>query len=129
METLTRFFWIGLGGAIGAILRAQTGLAMAMIWPKHTWLGTLVANILGCAAFAFLKQWMDVHDVGTEVWRLFVFTGLLGAFTTFSTFESDAWGMWSSGNRALAIGYVAGSVSIGFGVFALVSQLLRPAVS
>jgi len=125
METLSRFFMIGMGGALGAILRAQTGLAVARLLPRHVWMGTLAANIIGCMAFAFLKGWMDSHNVGTEQTRLIVFTGILGAYTTFSTFENDAWGMWSGGERWLALAYLAGSVITGFAAFGLASYFIK----
>lgn len=127
METFIRLLWIGLGGAIGAILRSETALLVVRLFPKHTWLGTMVANIIGCVAFAFLKAWMDEQQIGIETTRLFVFTGLLGAYTTFSTFESDAWGLWSGGGRGLAIAYVTASVALGFSAFAIISTVIRPA--
>lgn len=126
METLSRFFMIGMGGALGAILRAQTGLAVARLVPRHVWLGTFVANILGCVVFAFLKAWMDHNNVGTEQMRLVIFTGILGAYTTFSTFENDAWGMWSGGERWMALAYLAGSVITGFAAFGLASMFFKP---
>jgi CrcB protein len=125
METLSRFVFIGMGGALGAILRAQTAIVVARLMPRHLWMGTMAANIIGCVAFAILKAWMDSHNVGSEQIRLVVFTGILGAYTTFSTFESDAWSMWSGGDRWLAMAYLAGSVITGFAAFGLTSAFFK----
>lgn len=128
MSTLHHLFWVACGGALGAVLRALTGLGLARWLPKHLWVGTLVANLVGCAAFALLKIWLDRHQIGGESLRLFVFTGLLGAYTTFSTFESDAVGLWNLDQRGLALLYMAVSVVGGFGVFyALTATARTPA--
>lgn len=102
-QTLLHLFLIGLGGALGSVSR----------WSLSSWisahvnhlfpLGTLAVNVLGSflfgvAAVLFLK-W-PLIPVGL---RLFVLTGFLGAFTTFSTFSYEVWHLWQEGNVVLSL--------------------------
>ena len=125
---------VALGGALGAVLRYQTGGAVAR------WLGpsaaaafpwaTLAVNVTGSFAMGLLAGWLARHD-GAEGWRLLLGVGLLGGFTTFSTFSLDAALLWEGNRPGAAAGYVAVSVaaSVGAGVAAgadsAISFLLR----
>jgi crcB protein len=80
---------IAAGGAIGAVMRFGVSSAV------YTWLGrgfpwgTLAVNLLGSLAMGFLSVFMlERLALGSE-WRAFVLVGLLGAFTTFSTFSIE----------------------------------------
>ena len=82
-----RVAWVALGGAVGSVLRyvlagvVQGGL---MSFP----LGTLFVNALGCLAIGFLSERFIAVAVGREI-QLAVLVGLLGGFTTFSTFSLE----------------------------------------
>lgn len=92
--------WVALGGAVGASLRY--GLAMACM-PLSRWaLGTLVANVLGSLLLGgFMAWWLPRAAELGESLRLFVAIGLLGGFTTFSTFSYDTLAL-AFGGRPLA---------------------------
>ena len=76
-------------------------------------LGTLVVNLAGCLLIGMATAAVDTMGFSRPELRIFVFTGFLGAFTTFSTFEADAFGLWRLGERSLSIAYLLGSVGGG----------------
>ena len=102
---------IALGGAIGASLRHLSGLAFLRIMgPAYPW-GTLFVNIVGSFAMGLLIVWLSRRTGGTSAeLRLFLATGLLGGFTTFSAFSLDFANMWQRGETATAFAYMAASV-------------------
>jgi len=114
------WLWVALGGALGASLRygLTVWLAAWTRWP----LGTLSANILGsCLLGAFMTWWLPRMALVGEPLRLFVAIGLLGGFTTFSTFSYDTLMLASSGRVGAALGNVLlnlfgalGGVSLGW---------------
>lgn len=110
--------WVALGGAGGAL--GRTGLGALMTgWFGHSAWGTLAANVLGCFLMGAGRAAITHIDWGSPETRLLVFSGFLGAFTTFSTFEADTVALWTGGGRALAILYLVGSVLAGLLAFGL----------
>tara|TARA_Y100000815_G_scaffold138843_2_gene125403 strand:+ start:250 stop:627 length:378 start_codon:yes stop_codon:yes gene_type:complete len=99
-----------LGGAIGAGGRHMVG-KLSLLWfgPGYPW-GTLAANLIGGLLMGLLVGAMARAGVGGEQWRLFLGTGILGGFTTFSTFSLDAMNMIERGDWAGMLGYVLISV-------------------
>jgi len=101
---------VAAGGAIGASLRHLTSLAsLRLLGPGFPW-GTVAVNIVGSFAMGVFIE-MLVRRVGmpNEV-RLFVATGILGGFTTFSAFSLDFAVMWQRGAMGSALAYALGSV-------------------
>jgi len=78
---------VGLGGMCGAILRYWLSGAVYALTPspRFPW-GTLVVNVLGCFAIGAIAGLADTRGVLSPAARLFLLIGLLGGFTTFSTF-------------------------------------------
>ena len=98
------FLLVGMGGALGSMARHWLGIAVNA--PGFPW-GTLAANIAGSAVIGGLA------GLGVSGgWRLFLITGVLGGFTTFSAFSLETGLLWE---RApwLAAAYVAASVGLG----------------
>jgi CrcB protein len=99
-----------IGGGIGAALRHGVNrAALAWLGPAFPW-GTLIVNILGGLAMGLLAELFLVKGGGSQEWRLFLATGILGGFTTFSAFSLDAALMWERGEHAVLAAYVLGSV-------------------
>jgi CrcB protein len=99
-----------IGGGIGAALRHGVNrAALAWLGPAFPW-GTLIVNILGGLAMGLLAELFLVKGGGSQEWRLFLTTGILGGFTTFSAFSLDAALMWERGEHAVLAAYVLGSV-------------------
>jgi fluoride exporter len=80
---------IALGGALGACLRYATGELMLIVFGKAFPFGTLLVNILGSFAMGVLYSMFSSGFLAVSPWRALLSIGLLGAFTTFSTFSLD----------------------------------------
>ena len=108
-------FAIGVGAALGALLRWWLGLALNASFPSIP-PGTLAANWIGAyvigVAIAFFAQ---APSLSPE-WRLFIITGFCGGLTTFSTFSAEISTLVQEGRFAVVAGsvvlHVAGSVSM-----------------
>lgn len=109
--------FVAIGGGTGAVLRYQVGR-----WLTH-WLGpsavtafpwaTLTVNVLGSLAMGLLAGFLARHGSGGEQWRLLLGVGLLGGFTTFSSFSLEMMLLMERGQPALALTYAAISVLAG----------------
>lgn len=107
------YLLVFIGGGIGAALRHGVNRAsLALIGPTYP-AGTLFVNILGGFLIGGLAGWFafrgEVHD---QPLRLFLTTGVLGGFTTFSAFSLDAVAMMQRGAYGAAAGYVTLSVAL-----------------
>jgi fluoride exporter len=104
---------IASGGAIGSLLRyglatfVQTQHASRFPW------GTFCVNILGCAVAGILLAAAAKGEWLTQELRFFLFTGLLGGFTTFSAFGVETVQLIKQGEWLIASSYVAASVALG----------------
>ncbi|MEO9615754.1 MAG: fluoride efflux transporter CrcB [Nitratireductor sp.] len=101
---------IAAGGAIGASLRHLTGmLFLRLLGPGFPW-ATLTVNIVGGFAMGLFIELLARRVGAPMELRLFVATGLLGGFTTFSAFSLEVALLWERGAIALAALYLAASV-------------------
>ncbi len=98
-----------VGGGIGAVLRMLVGRLSLLWWGAAFPWGTLIVNVAGSFAIGLLAGIFAAFETGQPL-RLFLATGLLGGFTTFSAFSLDALTLWQRGEPALAAAYVLGSV-------------------
>lgn len=104
---------VGLGGFLGSIARYTLGgLVLHMTVQQHFPLGTFTVNVLGCLVVGLMAGATERYELFGPDARLFLFTGLLGGFTTFSAFSLDAVTLWQRGQGAVALAYVAGSVGL-----------------
>jgi CrcB protein len=100
---------IAIGGAIGSVARWGLATALPHRESELAW-GTIIANVAGSFLLGLLMAFvLDVWADRRYV-RPFLGVGVLGGFTTFSTYELDARGLIASGHAGLALAYVAGSV-------------------
>jgi fluoride exporter len=118
-----------LGAGIGGTLRQLINVAAAQLGGSAP-IGTLAINVVGSFAMGAITEYFALHDGRLpQAWRLFLTTGILGGFTTFSAFSLEAVLLYEQGDRVAAAGYVAGSVvfSIGalFAALALIRTLMR----
>lgn len=116
-----------LGGGIGAALRHGVNLATARLLGTAFPFGTLTVNVVGSAVMGALAAYFAFKGDSTQHWRLFLTTGILGGFTTFSTFSLDIAVLYERGQLGLAALYVLLSVAVSvvglFGGLALVRGL------
>jgi CrcB protein len=109
---------VGLGGALGAIARWRLGgviLRHAADWKFPV--STFLVNLIGCLIAGVLAGLTTKLDLFTADTRLFLFTGLLGGFTTFSAFGLDTVTLLRRGDHGVALAYVL--LSVGGGVTGL----------
>ena len=100
-----------LGGGFGAVARHWVNrTAMNIVGPNYP-AGTLAVNIVGSMAMGMLATWFAFRgETTTAAERLFLTTGVLGGFTTFSAFALDTTLMWERHDLAAAVIYAGGSV-------------------
>jgi CrcB protein len=113
------FLLVFLGGGIGAALRHGVNLVAArQLGTAFPW-GTLTVNVVGSLTIGLLAAYFAFKGDATQHWRLFLTTGILGGFTTFSAFSLDAVLLYERGEIALAALYVLASVGLSIaGLFA-----------
>lgn len=105
-------FLVAAGGAIGAVLRHLTNLAaMRAFGSAFPW-GTLGVNVAGCFAMGLFIELLARRFGDSNEIRLFVATGLLGGFTTFSAFSLDFVALYQRAELLNAFIYVTASVVI-----------------
>ncbi len=103
---------IGTGSFIGGILRYLLSQLIQTRYLSVFPFGTLAVNIIGCLLIGVVFGISDRSNLTPE-WRLFLATGLLGGFTTFSAFSNETVSMLRSGELWHASAYVAASIIIG----------------
>lgn len=104
---------IFLGAGIGGVLRHLITLAIARDYHGHFPLATFLINIAGCFAIGYFATFFQQVYPLRESWRLFATVGLLGGFTTFSTFGREAFTLMGEGKPLIAFWYVLLSNVIG----------------
>ena len=92
---------VASGGAIGALLRHGVSLSLADRG-AFPW-GTLVVNVSGSLLFGFFVIWLSEHLAASTALRAFVLVGVLGAFTTFSTFSWETLVLLQEGETLRAV--------------------------
>lgn len=110
---LARLALVGLGGMLGAILRYAMGGLVHRLYEGRFPLGTLLVNTAGCLAIGFLFTLAEDRGVMSAYTRLFVFVGVLGGFTTFSTFGYETLSLWRDGMAARALMNIGANTIVG----------------
>ena len=103
-----------LGAGLGGGARHGVNVAVARLLPGLGFpLATLVINVLGSFLMGVLAEGFALRGAASHPARLFLTTGILGGFTTFSTFSLDAISLYERGETAMAALYVLASVATG----------------
>jgi len=109
---LAPYVAISAGGLLGANARYLAG-QWAARWPGPIPWGTLLINVTGSLALGFFLTLITERFIGRAVTRLFVATGFLGAYTTFSTFSVETIMLAQHHCYGAAVSYVAASLALG----------------
>ena len=112
---VTGYLAVFLGAGIGGALRHAVNLLAARLLGTGFPYATLTVNVLGSLAMGVLIGWFTHRSDPGQAWRLFLTTGILGGFTTFSTFSLDAAVLQERGQTGTAVLYVALSLAAGIG--------------
>lgn len=103
---------IGSGSFIGGVLRYLISLAVQERILSTFPYGTMTVNMVGCFLIGVVFGLSDRGNM-TQEWRLFLATGVMGGFTTFSAFSNETVNMLRDGQLVYALIYVAGSILLG----------------
>lgn len=109
MSDLAPWFAVAIGSALGGTLR----YAAARLWPivPGGWpLSTMAVNVIGCLAIGALSVVLAARETAGDVSRLFWMVGVLGGFTTYSTFAIETLFVAESGQLARAVGYAVATL-------------------
>lgn len=116
-----------LGAGIGGALRHGVNVGCArMCGVAFPW-GTLTVNVVGSLAMGVVVGWLAARQDGgwSQPLRLFLTTGILGGFTTFSAFSLDTVALWERGANMAALAYVGVSVVVSIAALALGLAAMR----
>lgn len=102
---MSKIIAIMIGGGLGASCRHTLFLLVQKISPDNFPYGTLAVNLLGSFLIGFLWGYFEGSRL-TPTLRVFIFTGFLGGFTTFSTFAREAMQLFKIGQWKPALAYV-----------------------
>ncbi|QMV20138.1 fluoride efflux transporter CrcB [Granulicella sp. 5B5] len=122
---LRRYLLIALGGALGALLRYIVGASMAQRFGARFAFGTLTINISACFIIGLVLEYFNRHAGLSDAWRYLIPIGFIGAYSTFSTFEYEAWQDITRGAYWNSLLYVTLSLVGGFIAVALGAATAR----
>lgn len=114
---MTNVLWIGLGGGIGSMARYLVSLSIATRASHEIGLATFIVNIVGSFLIGYFSSMAETRTNLSPTLVLFLTTGILGGFTTFSAFGLETFQILKSGRTGIAVGYALGSLV--FGVLAV----------
>jgi CrcB protein len=114
---MKEFLLVAAGGGLGACARyALSGLVLHYAAQSRFPYGTFMVNVLGCLAAGLLLGLAEKQQLLSPEARLFLFTGILGGFTTFSAFGVETMNLLRRGDAGVAAAYVLLSVACGLAV-------------
>jgi CrcB protein len=123
---LVNLIYVGVGGFIGSIGRYLLAGAVYRIFPNLNFpIGTSVVNILGCFLIGFVTGLVEVRNLLGPELRIFILIGLLGGFTTFSTFGFETFALLRDGAVEAVFANVLVQVFIGITAVWLGFNIIR----
>ena len=111
--SLTQTLWIGIGGFLGTLGRYIVSTMVYRYLGVSFPYGTLTVNLIGCFLFGLVSGLFEERHLLTPETRLFLTVGVLGGFTTFSSFGDETLVLLKSGKPSVACLYVGASVRVG----------------
>ena len=118
--------YVGAGGFLGSIGRNLLGGTVYQIFPNLNFpAGTAVVNVLGCFLIGFISGLAEVRSLLSPEMRIFILIGLLGGFTTFSTFGFETVALLRDGSFLTALANVLFQVIVGISAVWLGFNVIR----
>lgn len=114
MDAFLKVTSVAVGGALGAVARYLINLSPLSTVFQNFPLATFVINVSGSFLLGFLLILLTDRFEVSEVFRMAVIVGFLGAFTTFSTFEMEIYGLMKAEQMSLSLLYILLSLMFGF---------------
>ena len=116
------FLWVGLGGAMGSMLRYTASL---LINSRYFPYSTLAVNVIGSFIIGLVLGLSAKQESLLHNWKLFLATGICGGFTTFSSFSAENVELLQTGKYSLALTYTCASIIFGIAAAWLGFKLLN----
>jgi len=124
MNGLTGYLLVFLGAGTGGVLRHAVNRVAIPFSAAFPW-GTFAINVVGGLAMGLIVGWFAFRGEASQHWRLFVTTGVIGGFTTFSAFSLEVVLLWERGEPLRATAYAGGSVLLSVAALFVGMALLR----
>jgi CrcB protein len=113
-DPLDRYLVVLAGAGLGGLARYTAGTWIMEKYGGRFPLGTLVINVTGSFLIGLLMTLLTERMTPHPNWRLFLVVGVLGGYTTFSSFEYEIYQAVREGARWMALAYITASVSLGY---------------
>lgn len=110
---MLKLLLVGAGGFLGSIARALLSNWIQQASDSQFPFGTLAVNVLGCFVIGFLSQLGEMREVFSAETRAFLFVGILGGFTTYSSFGNETMNLWRGGFPVFMLLNIAAQLIIG----------------
>ena len=111
---MSKIWILSLSGAAGTLARYALGGFAHQIFGSNFPYGTLIVNLCGCLAIGFLATLFESKWALAPEWRIAIFIGFIGAFTTYSSFAYETWALFKDGQWLFAAFNTFGSLILGF---------------
>jgi CrcB protein len=118
-----------IGAGVGGALRHGVNIGAARLFGTGLPWGTLTVNVVGSLLMGLITEYWTVRSGLPQPLRLFLTTGILGGFTTFSTFSLDTAAIWERGQSLTAVLYAATSVVLSIGALFAGLAIVRALVA
>lgn len=125
---LQKIIYVGIGGAIGAVIRYMVTIQSAKMINSNIPIGTLIVNVVGGFLIGIIMELSMSTDLISPNFRIFLTTGIMGGLTTFSTFSYETISLINNGRYMLGITNVLLNVFLSIGGVALASYLFKMAI-
>jgi len=123
---MVKLLLVGTGGFLGSVLRyLMSGLVHRVLTDPLLPYGTLFVNVFGCLTIGFLGGLSETRQLFSPESRLFIFIGLLGGFTTFSTFGYETFNIAHDGQLLMTLTNIGLQLILGLGAVWLGHSLSR----
>jgi len=110
---MERYVFVALGAALGGLARYVIGTSITQYFGLRFPLGTMVINVTGCFAIGILMTVIGARAMNAR-WQPLLVVGVLGGYTTFSSFGWEAYQAVRDGNPMMGLAYVLLSVTLGY---------------
>lgn len=123
--SLVPILLVAVGGAFGSVCRYLVGVGAGRLLGLDFPFGTMIVNIVGSFIMGVFIEMLALRFDGSEHLRLFVAVGILGGFTTLSSFSLDTIVLFERGAVVATVAYVAGSIVLSLAALVAGLHLVR----